>query len=86
MEKQFYEAAGNGEVEEAEEILRNNPTLDINRVDENGNAALHYACGKGRYSIVSILLGRSGIDVNLKNKRGSTPLCSSVAEGFEGQR
>lgn len=46
----------------------------VNDTDDNGSTALHKACQYGRTSeTVSILL-RQKADVNLKNKKGVTPL------------
>jgi len=52
MEKMFFEAAENGNVEEVKEILRNNPNLDVNWSDENddGSTALITACDDGHHS------------------------------------
>jgi len=72
-----------GNVEEVEEILRNNPNLDVNWSDENENrsTALDIACDRGHDSIVSILLTHPGIDVNLKENGGWTPFNSACING-----
>jgi len=57
------------------EILRDNPTLDVNWKNDQffGCTALHLACTKGFEAIVAILLAHPGIDVNEKAIHGATP-------------
>jgi len=68
--------AKDGKVEEARRILEDNhSSLEVNwQEEEEGSSALHYACRCGHDSFVTILLAHPGIDVNLKDKRGGTPL------------
>jgi len=95
LEERVYETAREGKLEKLEEILRNNPTLNVNWRCPYGWTALRIAGGSGQEAIVSILLTRSDIDVNLKSAYGETPFliacergytsCSAAAEGFQGQ-
>jgi len=84
MEEKFWKAARGGRVEEVKEILRSNPTLNVNvNGDHSGWRALHQACYYGHDSIVSILLAHPDIDVNQTNADGFTPFymgCSSLHE------
>jgi len=74
MERIFYAAASNADVEGMTRILRNNPNFDVNgRYDGNWTALIE-ACAKGHDSIVSLLLAHPDIDVNLKSRVGATPL------------
>ena len=82
MEARFLEAARNGRVEEVEEILRNNPTFNVNCRDEDGDqTALYHACKHDRGSVVSILLAHPGIDVNVKDEFGCTPFYYACVYG-----
>ena len=84
MEGMFYLAAENGNAEELQEILRNNPNLDVNwrNENENGSTALIIACENDHDSIVSILLAHPDIDVNLKDLDGWTPFSSACWYGY----
>jgi len=65
------------------EILRNNPTLNVNlsTVHDSDNTALSVACRNGHDSIVSILLAHPDIDVNQKDPNGCTPFSSACFQG-----
>ena len=79
MEKKLWSAAKGARELEVKEILRNNPTIDVNwkNDEEMGWTALHQACacGLGHELIMSILLTHPDIDVNSKKKDGWTPSC-----------
>jgi len=79
----FFLAAKNGLMEDVKEILRNNPTLNINwsNEDENGNTALNIACDRGHDSIVSILLAHPNIDVNYEDNQGWIPFNCACYNG-----
>ena len=77
MEKAFYEAAHAGNVMEAINVLRNNPSLDVNWMRLRGgersfgiffDAAIHTSSD----AIISILLAHPDIDVNRQNESGRT--------------
>ena len=85
MEETFYDATDNGEVEEVKDILRKNPSLNVNWKNEGDHArtALVAACWNGHDSVVSILLAHPGIGPNLKNKGGNTPFMAACFYGNE---
>jgi len=75
-EKHLYFAASDGDVEKVKEILRDNPSVNVNyENDEMGGngTTLFGACAGGKASVVSILLAHPDIDVNLKSADGWTP-------------
>ena len=51
---------------------------DVNHADSSGNTALHQAAAKGFTRVIELLVA-NGAQVNVKNKRGQTPL--ALAEG-----
>ena len=83
MEKTFWEAARTGKVEEVKDILRKNPSLNVNWKNEESyaNTALVAACEKGHDSVVSILLAHPVIYVNSKRKNGGTPFMIACYSG-----
>lgn len=54
------------------------PSLDINRVDNTGDSALHLAVGQDVAELVEILLSREDIQINIKNLYGLTPLARAM--------
>jgi len=70
-----------GQVEVVREILRNNPTINVNCKNASGYQALHCASDEGHASIVAILLAHPDIKVNLKDSRGGTPLHYACFDG-----
>ena len=56
-----------------EQILRDDPTLDINAQDASGFTALHHAVQQGSIKMVKALLGQAGIRANLLNTHKRTP-------------
>ena len=46
----------------------------VNAVDSNGDTALHRACDDGEREKVELLLSAQGIDFNVQNNAGKTPL------------
>jgi len=83
MKKAFWEAAFNGKVEEVKDILRNNPSLNVNWKNEEWNAwtALYAACIDGHDSVVSILLAHPDINPDLKQEHGWTPFMTACYQG-----
>ena len=54
------------------------PNFEINRpIDDHGHTALHWAVAMGDVEIVQTLVQR-GADINVRNKRGETPLIRAV--------
>ena len=56
-----------------EEILRDDPTLDINAQDASGFTALHHAVQQRSIKMVKALLAQAGIKANLLNTHKRTP-------------
>jgi len=83
MEGQFYEAAYWDRAREVKELLRNNPHLDVNWKNkwDDSWTALHIASRGGHDPILAILLAHPNIDVNVKNKSGTTPLMMACGSG-----
>ena len=50
----------------------------INRVDEYGRSALHYAASWADINIIRLLLTIQGINLNMKDAHGKTPLFKAV--------
>ena len=48
--------------------------IDVNHADEYGNTALHHAVRDNQIKDVKQLLAHTNINVNMKNKKGETPL------------
>ena len=56
-----------------EQILRDDPTLELNGQDASGFTALHHAVQRGSVEIVKLLLAQPGIKANLLNTHKRTP-------------
>lgn len=54
--------------------------IHVNRKDDDGLTALHYACRKGSKDIVKLLI-ENGAEVNSTSNIGSTPLHMAVWPG-----
>ncbi len=65
--------AKHGAFETVEQILIDDPTLDLNARDSQGMTALHYAVQRGSAEMVETLLAQAGIKVNLLNGHKRTP-------------
>ena len=65
-------------------ILLQVPNIDVNFQDNNGDTALHLACGKDQFDTVELLLKHPSININSLNNRGETPLdeCMNRASFF----
>lgn len=59
--------------------LRDKPQ-SLDELDDNGKAALHWACQGGNDAVVNLLIG-SGANVNVENFDGETPLMSAAGRG-----
>jgi len=82
-EERFYKAAKDGHLEEAKEILKDNPKLNVNwrNEQEHGWTALIKACEWDHPSIVSILLAHPDIRVNSKSRYGYSPFFRACING-----
>ena len=65
--------AKHGVPEAVEQILIDDPTLDLNARDSQGMTALHHAVQRGEVEMVETLLAQAGIKVNLLNGHKRTP-------------
>ncbi|XP_054717702.1 putative ankyrin repeat protein RF_0381 [Uloborus diversus] len=63
-------------------ILLLDVQCDANATDLNGDTALHIAASKGLVDMVQVLVSHPGIDANIQNIVGSTPLLHAVESGF----
>ena len=61
--------------------LLDDPSIDVNTKDTNGNSALYFAVTEGDIEIVQALLNHKDIDVNASNNDGWTALYSAVSGG-----
>lgn len=68
---QLRHAAAQGDIDKVKELIDENL---INETSSNGNTALHWSIIKQHYPVTQLLLTISGIDVDLKNIQGQTPL------------
>lgn len=59
-------------------MVLENFELDINHTDSSGRSALHHACRLGKTDYIKILLEHEGIDRDLFDKKGRTPLMYAV--------
>lgn len=53
-------------------------SLDVNRQDQNGNTALHWAAMEGRLQVVRLLLMKPGVDPNVLNHWGVSPFHTAL--------
>ena len=83
MEENLHEAIVIGNEERVKEILRMNPSLDVNwgNEEELGYATLRCACESGQVAIFSILLAHPDIDVNQKDQEGHTSFSGACGNG-----
>ena len=73
-----YDQGSPAEAVEAIELMLD-LGLDINGANDNGDTALHLAVtGRGAPEIVRFLISR-GANLQVKNKRGQTPLAAATA-------
>ena len=79
MDKILIKACQNGQKGIVESFLKRN-NMNINHVDNDGYAALHYACAKGTRDIVKMLIAH-GADVSLASNKGVTPLHLAAKTG-----
>lgn len=72
-----------GDFESVQSILDDNPTVDeLNERDRTGKTALAYACFSGCLPIVEVLSEVPGVDVNLSDKEGNTPMIFASQAGY----
>ena len=61
------------------QLLRDDPTVDVNAQDVGGMTALHYAVMYEKEAVVKALLAHQDIKPSLKNKQGETPFDIALA-------
>lgn len=66
-----------GNVDGLEEFSK----MDINKTDDLGNTALHWACSGNHLDCVKYIVEKRKGKVNLKNKNGDTPLHTASWKG-----
>ncbi|CAF1277641.1 unnamed protein product [Rotaria magnacalcarata] len=69
---EFFYACSNGDLALVQWLLPTLPLAEIDRLEPNGNTALHAACANGHTEIVRLLL-RKGAASHLKDVFNSTP-------------
>ena len=79
MEKLLLKACQNGQKGVVMAFLKKDG-INVNAVDEQGLAPIHYACGKGYRDIVKMLLEKDA-DVNQISNTSVTPLHMAVKSG-----
>ena len=65
------------------QILKDDPSIDINAQDASGMTALHYAVLYNKMEVVKALLAHKDIKPLLRNKDGDTPYDIALATGHE---
>jgi ankyrin repeat protein len=77
----LHAAAGKGNIEAAEVLIRNGAELEA-RLSENQNTPLHLAVRNNQKAAVALLIDE-GADVNAKTRYGETPLDLGISKGHE---
>jgi len=80
-EERLGAAAMHDKVDAVKDLLRGNPSLNVNWKDGSGWTALHTACSKGHDSIVALLLAHPAIDLNPQDNLGQTPFWGACYYG-----
>ena len=78
-ERELLECCLNGDVRKFKQLFKSR-TVDANLANEKGTL-LYIAAVKGYTAIARELLSKPGIDVNLAQKKGATPLCPAAELG-----
>ena len=78
-EDDLFWAARNGHADKVSSILKNNPAIDINRLNESGYNALHCASIFGSVEVVKLLLEHPNINVNSTHGRRRTAFSFSCS-------
>jgi hypothetical protein len=85
MEQQLFVVCNNDDnkIEELKEILKNNPTLNVNWKNEHydGCTALDRACVHGTVDVVRLLMAHRDIDINQKDNYGRFPFMTACRNG-----
>ena len=70
--EEFLEAVRRGDALEVKEILRSNPTIDVNLPDRYGATPLQRACIENHGAVVAVLMSHPDIDIDKTNRFGET--------------
>ena len=81
VEKKLLSASRTGHVSLVQDILRDNPNIDVNQGDDTNWSPLMWAAGSGFPEVVPLLLAHPGIDVNQKSHGGWTPFYRAALNG-----
>ncbi|XP_046567525.1 serine/threonine-protein phosphatase 6 regulatory ankyrin repeat subunit C-like [Haliotis rubra] len=73
-------AAADGQHVDVFKLLRRKGA-DLSVVDEDNNTILHIACVRNNLKIVKLILSEGNIDINVKGKRGLTPVMLAARHG-----
>lgn len=79
MEKLLLKACQNGQKGVVTAFLKKDG-INVNAVDETGQAPIHYACQRGYRDIVKMLLDK-GADANVISNTSVTPLHMAARSG-----
>ncbi len=85
-QEEFVTACIENDVKAAEQLLSDNPGIDVNQPGTDGRTALISACARGHRDIVELLLGHEDIDVNQSRRANNltyTPLWTACMGGHE---
>ena len=72
----FRKICENGDVKNLEKLLKLEEKIDFNEPDKHGQTGLFWACWKGHFQVVKLLVEQSkdlGLDLNKAEKGGMTP-------------
>ncbi|XP_060072177.1 ankyrin repeat domain-containing protein 33B-like [Ylistrum balloti] len=79
----LLEACQEGDIESVQNILEDTPTdEEINESDRTGKTALSHACVLGLTPVVELLSETPGVDPNIGDKDGTTPLIFAAQAGY----
>lgn len=76
----LFQVSKRGDDEDMAELLNGSYKVDVNKPDDTGNFALHYAAAADHTKCVSIMLSK-GANPNVTNKLRETPLHKAAARG-----
>ena len=63
------------------QLVLNHPQTDINKVDEDGYCALHWAVGEDNHEGLAALLARQDLTtINQRDNEGRTPIMKAVQQ------